>query len=301
MPASVVSVINYKGGVGKTTITANIGAELAARGERVLLVDLDPQASLTFSFYPVPEWERELAEERTMRQWFQRYLSDGSPEPLDRYVVAPPTVNAVVRGELHLLAAHLGLIEVDLDLAFRLGGSEFLTSSPAYVPVHRLLADALGGSAFDGYDVVLMDCAPNFGMVTRAAMVASDHLLIPARPDYLSTLGIAYLRRRLSDLAAEYEEVAGTPVTPEILGVVHTMVQIAGTGMLVAQRTSMEALSRIEIPFFRQTIRDNKTAVTQAGNQRLPVVLAADRSAAVESLRYELQQLTNEFVAKIRV
>ncbi len=301
MPASVVSVINYKGGVGKTTITANLGAELAARGERVLLIDLDPQASLTFSFYSVPEWERELAEERTMRQWFQRYLEDGRADRLDRYVVAPPGVNRVVRGELHLLAAHLGLIEVDLDLAFRLGGSEFQASSPAYVPVHRLLADALAGPGFAGYDVVLVDCAPNFGMVTRIAMVASDHVLIPARPDYLSTLGIDYLRVRLSRLAAEYEEVAGAPVTPELLGVVHTMIQHTGTGILIAQRESMERLARIEIPFFRQTIRDNKTAVTQAGDRQLPMVLSAERSAAVESLRYELQQLTNEFVAKIRV
>jgi len=47
----VVSVINFKGGVGKTTLTANLGAELARRGKRVLLLDLDPQSSLTYSFY----------------------------------------------------------------------------------------------------------------------------------------------------------------------------------------------------------------------------------------------------------
>ncbi|MEW9515032.1 ParA family protein [Streptomyces bacillaris] len=47
----IVSVINYKGGVGKTTLTANIGAELAFRGKKVLLIDLDPQASLTFSSF----------------------------------------------------------------------------------------------------------------------------------------------------------------------------------------------------------------------------------------------------------
>src|SRR6266511_3069898 len=67
MPSSVVSVINYKGGVGKTTLTANLGADLAARGRRVLLIDLDPQASLTFSFFRVPEWETQLAVRRTAR------------------------------------------------------------------------------------------------------------------------------------------------------------------------------------------------------------------------------------------
>ena len=57
---AVVSVINYKGGVGKTTLTANVGAELANRGRTVLLIDLDPQSSLTFSFSRLDQWEREL-------------------------------------------------------------------------------------------------------------------------------------------------------------------------------------------------------------------------------------------------
>ena len=52
----IVSVINYKGGVGKTSLTANLGAELAWRGKRVLLIDLDAQASLTFSFIKPDEW-----------------------------------------------------------------------------------------------------------------------------------------------------------------------------------------------------------------------------------------------------
>ena len=83
---TVVSVINYKGGVGKTTLTANIGAELAYRGRKVLLVDLDPQASLTFSFYMPDEWEKSLADDRTLLQWYGSLLSGPAVEPLRPYV-----------------------------------------------------------------------------------------------------------------------------------------------------------------------------------------------------------------------
>lgn len=72
---SVVSVINYKGGVGKTTLTANIGAELAARGRKVLLVDLDPQSSLTFSFYRPAEFESRP----TVLPWFEDTSPPASP------------------------------------------------------------------------------------------------------------------------------------------------------------------------------------------------------------------------------
>src|SRR5205814_5729609 len=83
----VVSIINYKGGVGKTTLTANIGAELARRGRRVLLVDLDPQASLSFSFYRPVEWVEQLAESRTVLQWFASYNGTGDADPLRKYGV----------------------------------------------------------------------------------------------------------------------------------------------------------------------------------------------------------------------
>ena len=69
----IVSVINYKGGVGKTTVTANLGAELARRGQRVLLIDLDPQASLTFSFIRSEDWERHLSHHGTIKTWFDSF------------------------------------------------------------------------------------------------------------------------------------------------------------------------------------------------------------------------------------
>ena len=66
----VVAIINHKGGVGKTTLTANLGAGLAARGQRVLLIDLDSQASLTVSFFTQNEWTDELLPTKTIKHWY---------------------------------------------------------------------------------------------------------------------------------------------------------------------------------------------------------------------------------------
>ncbi|GAA2635462.1 AAA family ATPase [Dactylosporangium fulvum] len=296
---SVVSVINYKGGVGKTTLTANIGAELAARGRKVLLIDLDPQASLTFSFYRPAEFEEQ--QQSTILNWFRDFIAGRTEVPLHRYVLTPQEINAKVQGQVDVLASHLGLIEVDLDLAAVLGGSRFLKQHPRYVPVHRALADALNDQMFHGYDSVLIDCPPNFNMVTRTAIVASDHVVVPARPDYLSTLGIDYLRGRLTRLVEEYNSVAPQPINPELVGVIYTMVQWTATGPLNSQRTSVERTAEIEIPAFLQTVRDSKTAITEAGVSSLPVVLAPPGNTTIENLRYELQQLTSEFLARTRI
>ena len=67
----IISVINYKGGVGKTTITANLASELASKGYKVLAIDLDPQASLTFSFVTPDYWLNNLSETKTIKNWFK--------------------------------------------------------------------------------------------------------------------------------------------------------------------------------------------------------------------------------------
>jgi chromosome partitioning protein len=300
---TVVSVINYKGGVGKTTLTANIGAELAFRGRTILLVDLDPQASLTFSFYAADEWEKSLADDKTILQWYGSLL-DGSHSPLRPFVVTPPLVNNVIsvngNGRLDLLASHLELVEVDLDFAHLLGGSRFQHGSPNYLRLQRSLRDALADDAFAEYDVILIDCAPNFTMVTRTGIVASDFLLIPAKPDYLSTLGISYLRRKLSELVRDYNKVvssADEEINPAILGIVFTMIQYGGADPIIAMRNFLKRPNEIEMPRFNQTVRDNKSLFGVAGVAGIPAVLADQGN---EAAKHELRELTSEFISKIR-
>jgi len=194
----IVAVINYKGGVGKTTTTANLAAALAWRGHNILLLDLDPQASLTFSFIRPDDWETNFAKDKTIKAWFDSF-SKGKPLSLDSLFFEPDTVKAKLsgRGQLHLIASHLGLINVDLELAAELGGATLKQSKANFLKVHKRLADGLSDIEIEDLDLILIDCPPNFNIATKTAIVASDSILIPAKPDYLSTLGIDYLIRNL--------------------------------------------------------------------------------------------------------
>nr|VFJ54763.1 MAG: chromosome partitioning protein [Candidatus Kentron sp. FW]VFJ61029.1 MAG: chromosome partitioning protein [Candidatus Kentron sp. FW] len=103
-------------------MTANLAAELARRGRSVLLVDLDPQASLTFSLIKPERWEKEFSEEKTIKRWFDT-MGESADFDLSS-LIFQPLVNSKFPqngGRMDLIASHLGLINVDLELATELG------------------------------------------------------------------------------------------------------------------------------------------------------------------------------------
>ncbi len=119
-PTHTIAIYNHKGGVGKTTLTANLGAGLAARGSRVLLVDVDAQGSLTVSFFTQDEWLHELLPQRTVKHWYDGLAEPDGAELLSAMVSTPPRVRGLLShtdGCLDLVAAHRDLAEVDTALA----------------------------------------------------------------------------------------------------------------------------------------------------------------------------------------
>src|SRR6516225_11601382 len=110
-----ISVINFKGGVGKTTLTVNLGVELARRGFRVMLIDLDPQSSLTFCFFTPDEYERQLRGRTTLKCWLDGFQNGLPTVDLVHFFVPAGKVNQIVGpngGFVHLIPSDLDLSEL---------------------------------------------------------------------------------------------------------------------------------------------------------------------------------------------
>ena len=284
----IISIINYKGGVGKTTLTTNIAGDLAQLGYKVLMIDLDPQASLTFSFLKPDEWKEKVADKHTIKNWF----SDSKKIRTKRFedlIITPHTVKDSLKnkGKLDLVSSHLELINVDLELATKLGGANMTQAKEQFIKVHHRLLDGINQLPDDAYDIILIDCPPNFNIVTKNAIVASNYILIPAKPDYLSTMGIDYLKNSLDKLVKEYNEYVSIedsdlddyePIYPRILGVVFTMVQYYGEKPISALRPFIAQTKQLGFDVFEDTLRENKTLFADAAQYGVPVVISKRNS-----------------------
>ena len=303
----VISVINYKGGVGKTTLTSNIAGELAYRGYDVLMIDLDPQASLTFSFIDPEYWREEVSSNKTIKNWFSTKKKE-KEKNFNKLIITPEAVNDALdgRGKLELVSSHLELINVDLELATQLGGVDQQQIGENYIKVHRRLKDGLKQIPEEAYDYVIIDCPPNFNIVTKCAIVASDYVLIPAKPDYLSTMGIDYLQASVNKLVADYngfcekmedDDEDYQPISPEIIGVVFTMVQFYGGMPINACRQYIDKTKDLGFPVFDNYMRENKTLYADAPRYGVPVVLNYKRNRA--DIVSEIENIVDELEVEL--
>jgi chromosome partitioning protein len=219
-------------------------------------------------------------------------------------VITPPAVNRIVKrngGKIDLICSHLGLINVDLELAILLGGANMAASKRNYLKVHGQLRQALANIAEQAdYDIVLIDCPPNFNIVTKNAIVASERILIPAKPDYLSTLGIDFLQRSVKELVKDFNEYAGaddadSTISPQILGVIFTMIQITSGQPIAAQRQFIAQTKRLGVPTLENYFRENKTIFGDAPQNLMPVVLNAYSGNTHSDIVREIEAVVGEF------
>ena len=168
-PTSVtLAVANQKGGVAKTTSVASLGAAFAEQGRRVLLVDLDPQACLTFSLGVDPD---------TVEASVHDVLVGGTD-----------LADVVVRCE-----EGIDLVPSTIDLA---GAEAVLLSRPAREYVLQGALDAVKRD----YDIVLLDCSPSLGVLTLNALTAAHALVIPMPCEMLSHRGVGQLLDTVRDV-----------------------------------------------------------------------------------------------------
>jgi chromosome partitioning protein len=191
--SSVVTILNQKGGVGKTSTTHHLSGTLARMGRRALLLDVDPQSSLTQGFWG-PVAARQLDPAATIAA----VLRGDRPHPAQ---VIHPT----------------GLPGVDLVPGSRAATSQntpdpHLAETEAQGSIREFLDEVRGG-----YDLVLLDCPPNLHLCSWASLAASDHLVVPLQPEDYGAQGIADVLESLARVRS-----AGFPV--ELLGYLITMV-----------------------------------------------------------------------------
>ncbi len=155
----IISLLNHKGGVGKTTSAINIGAGLVELGKKILLVDLDPQANLTLS----------LGIPRQRVTIYEALRGESEPEPF------------TVRENLDVITSSLDLSGAEMELINEAGREYILREM--FEPLTEI------------YDYIIIDCPPSLGLLTLNALTSSHYVIIPLQTEFLALQGLAKIKQ----------------------------------------------------------------------------------------------------------
>lgn len=251
----VIAIANQKGGVAKTTSTFNLAYALVGRGKRVLAIDADPQASLTFLFGQ-DERSLQLAE-KTL------YYS---------LVKDVPFSSIIIPGNPALIPSSIILAKVDRELM----------SMMRYTAT--LIRDKLQGIDSE-YDFVLIDCPPTLTILTSNALTAADMVLIPAKTDLLSIIGVPLLLDEIEEIRSRHNNAL------KVWGVLPTLYNASYNQDKEALAGLQEILEMKNIPLFDPIPRS--TAYDRSSAEGKPTLVLSPQTRGVDNFYKLADQIIN--------
>ena len=285
----IISFINLKGGVGKTTTCFNIGGTLAYENHKVLLVDLDAQANLSTSVLGVDEYEKRFMNNgQTKNSVYQIFLDaiNRTHEFTTESIIKAPIKfkDKPELPSLDLLPAHLSLMQLEKQIV-NFERTKF-----------RILLDFFS-TIKDDFDYILIDCPPNIYSATHNALYASDYYVIPTKPDFLSSNGIPLLTQSLKNTIDIRQEERKETI--KLLGVIITMFDsrlnthkeyIKRIDTMLGQLKVGNVINT-EAKIFKSQIKQ-KVDVTNAISEYVPICIHNPRSDS----NSEFRQVTHELI-----
>lgn len=285
-----ISIINYKGGVGKTTISLQLALGLASlHQKRVLMLDLDPQCSLSVSVLPEETWISHIENRGSVRSILSGYF-EGNPR-IDRDWIAEKAMQTP-QGQLDLVPCHLDLPDYEMRLVSErppqaTDTEEFERSR------HHLLRDAIEPLRKE-YDYIICDCPPNIYFVARSAILASDYYLVPTIPDFLSCYGIPFIENHiqtlLHDLLPERQRAAN-------LGIVRNRVRRSGTKLVNEHERQSKLIAEMYPELLFDVCIQDRIGISEIMGQRKNIF--ADTTHRLEPIREELQAFVSEALQRM--
>jgi cellulose biosynthesis protein BcsQ len=292
----IISFINLKGGVGKTTLSANVGAMLGLHGKRVLLIDLDYQRSLSMMCCS----HDQIKELHQGGRCLQHYLLDKSPSASKLLSCMFP-----VRTASHCEIVTVSEAKDATDAAATLEDAEmrlmarWLLGQGPEVRTH-LRAALHSPLVHERFDYVLLDCPPRFSTACINALAASDFALVPVMLDRTSAISAANLLRKLNRL-----HYTGVMPNLKVLGIVANGVRLYGGALISSQATVWEDIALPcevawgERPYFFNAKIKHSPAVAEAAERHDQQKSTGTFAAFLDDLKPLFTDLIEEIQERI--